>query len=146
MKRFRTEVKLFAINEHSQGKNWPTISRLIQEKFKLEPPTTRAMQKWEETLDREAINAEITKDIKAQMPISARQAQIQLIQNAIPVLSEASETGQNVEKALWRWFFQWVESVVGREKFKSLMQEYFAETGTYSESGEIPKSATAKSE
>lgn len=146
MKRFRTEVKLFAISEHAEGKNWPTIRRRIQEKFNLEAPGTRAMQQWEKTLDRQAIAAEITKDIRKQLPQSAQQAELQLIQNAIPVLSKARDTGQDVEKALWKWFFQWVDSIVGREKFKSLIEEYFAEAETNPESEGVTKSPTTNRE
>ena len=145
MKRFRTEVKLFAISERAEGKNWPTIRRRIQERFNVEPPTTRAMQKWRLTLDQQAITAEITKDIRRQLPQSAQQAELQLIQNAIPVLSKAKDTGQDVEKALWRWFFQWVESIVGQDKFKSLVEEYFAETGNPA-SGGVTKPPTAMGE
>ena len=51
MKRFSFEVKLFALDSRREGKGWGEIRRAIKEKFLIEPPTIRAMQKWEQGSD-----------------------------------------------------------------------------------------------
>jgi len=125
--RFKTEVKLFAINERADGKRWQIIRQHIQERFNVPPPTVRAMEKWEKSLNRETITAELMKDVKGQLPKVEAAAQMQVAQNLLPVLFKAKEAGQDMETAAWKWFFQWVETWLGRERFKHLIEEYFAE-------------------
>ena len=125
--RFKTEVKLFAINERADGKRWQIIRQHIQERFNVPPPTVRAMEKWGKNINRETITAELMKDAKEQMPKIEAAAQMQVAQNLLPVLFKAKEAGQDMETAAWKWFFQWVETWLGRERFKHLIEEYFAE-------------------
>jgi hypothetical protein len=49
MKRFQSEVKLFVLNERKEGKGWKIIKERMHERFNINPPTTRAMQKWEQS-------------------------------------------------------------------------------------------------
>ena len=125
--RYKTEVKLFALNERTEGKGWKIIRQRIQERFNVKPPTVRAMEKWGKNINRETITAELMKDAKEQMPKIEAAAQMQVAQNLLPVLFKAKEAGQDMETAAWKWFFQWVETWLGRERFKALIEEYFAE-------------------
>ncbi len=125
--RFKTEVKLFAINERAKGQRWQIIRQNIEEKFKVTAPTVRAMEKWGKSLNRETINAEIMKDVKGQWAKAESEAQIEVAQNLLPVLSKAREAGEGMEAAAWRWFFQWAETYLGKERFKNLVTEYLSE-------------------
>ena len=125
--RYKTEVKLFALNERSQGKGWQIIRQRIREKFEIEPPTVRAMEKWQKTLNPEAITAELLKDAKAQIPKIGAAVQIEVAQNLLPVLSKAREAGEDMETAAWNWFFQWAETYLGKERFKNLVEKYLSE-------------------
>ena len=125
--RYKTEVKLFAINERAEGKGWQIIRKRMQERFNVPPPTVRAMEKWQKSLDRETITAELMKDVKGQLPKIGAEAQMALGNSLIPVLFRAKEAGQDMETAAWKWFFQWIEKWLGRERFKLLIEEYFAE-------------------
>ncbi len=125
--RFKTEVKLFALNERSQGKGWQIIRQRIRERFNVEPPTVRAMEKWQKTLNPETITAELMKDTKAQIPKIGAEVQIEVGQGLLPVLLKAREAGEDMETAAWKWFFQWAENYLGRERFKHLVEEYLSE-------------------
>jgi hypothetical protein len=126
--RYKTEVKLFAINERAKGKKWSIIRQEIEKQFGVKAPTVRGMEKWEKTLDREAITSELMKDVQAQIPKQIDSAQIQVAQGLLPVLFTARDAGKDVETAAWRWFFQWVEGYLGRERFKQMIDEYFTAT------------------
>jgi len=126
--RYKTEVKLFALNERSQGKGWQIIRQRIRERFNVEPPTVRAMEKWQKSLNPETITAELMKDAKAEIPKIGAAVQMEVAQNLLPVLLKAREAGVDMETAAWKWFFQWIERWLGRERFEQLVKEYFSES------------------
>ena len=125
--RYKTEVKLFALNERAEGKGWQIIRQRIEERFNVQPPTVRAMEKWKKSLNRESIVAELMKDAKQQLPKLEEDAQMEVAQNLLPVILKAKEAGEDMETAAWKWFFQWIETWLGRERFKRLVDDYFSE-------------------
>ena len=127
MKRFKTDVKLFVLNERSEGKGWKVIKERIRQRFNIEPPTTRAMQKWEKILDRAALNAELLKDIKGEMPVIEAEAQLRFAQDLLPTLWRAREAGQDMELAGWKWFLHFIDSRLGNQRFNRLVNEYMSE-------------------
>ena len=127
MKRYQTNVKLFVINERSEGKGWKIIKEHIRQRFNIEPPTVRAMQKWEKGLDRAALNAELMKDIKGQMPVIEAEAQLHFAQDLLPTLWKAREAGQDMELAGWKWFLHFIDSRLGSQGFERLVNEYMSE-------------------
>ncbi len=127
MNRFKTEVKLFVLNERAEGKGWKVIKERITQKFNITAPTTRAMQKWEQRLDRNALNAELMKDVKARMPSFASEARVTFAQELLPTLWRAKDAGEDMELAGWKWFLHFIDDRLGRERFKHLVDEYMAE-------------------
>jgi len=127
MKRFKTDVKLFVLNERSEGKGWKVIKERIRQRFNIEPPTTRAMQKWEKSLDRAAVNAELLKDIKGEMPVIEAEAQLRFAQDLLPTLWKAREAGQDMELAGWKWFLHFIDNRLGNQGFDRLVNEYMSE-------------------
>ena len=127
MKRFKTDVKIFVLNERSDGKGWKVIKERIRQRFNIEPPTTRAMQKWEKSLDRAALNAELLKDIKGEMPVIEAEAQLRFAQDLLPTLWKAREAGQDMELAGWKWFLHFIDSRLGNQGFDRLVNEYMSE-------------------
>ena len=127
MKRFKTDVKLFVLNERSEGKGWKVIKERIRQRFNIEPPTTRAIQKWEKSLDRAALNAELLKDIKGEMPVIEAEAQLRFAQNLLPTLWKAREAGQDMELAGWKWFLNFIDNRLGNQGFDRLVNEYMSE-------------------
>lgn len=125
--RYKTEVKLFAINERSQGKGWQIIRKNIAERFQVPPPTVRAMEKWQKTINPETITAELMKDTKKEIPRIGSAAQIEVAQNLLPVLLKAREAGEDMETTAWKWFFQWAETFVGKERFIKWVTSYLSE-------------------
>ena len=85
------------------------------------------MEKWQKTLNPETITAELMKDVKEQIPKIGAAVQIEVGQNLLPVLSKAREAGEDMEAAAWKWFFQWAETYLGKERFKSLVTEYLSQ-------------------
>ncbi|MGD1119801.1 MAG: hypothetical protein ABR886_09985 [Dehalococcoidales bacterium] len=130
--RFKTEVKIFALKEREQGKSWSIIRHNIKERFKVEPPTVRAMEKWKKSLNPENIAAEFFKDAKQEIPKFKKEVQIEMGQNLLPLISQAREVGEDMEAATWKWFFQWAESYIGKEKFKKLVTDYLSQQGDVS--------------
>jgi len=127
MKRFKTDVKVFVLNERSEGKGWKVIKERIRQRFNIEPPTTRAMQKWEKRLDRAALNAELMKDLKGEMPVIEAEAQLRFAQDLLPTLWKAREAGQDMELAGWKWFLHFIDNRLGNQGFDRLVNEYMSE-------------------
>ena len=129
MARFKTEVKLFVLDERAQGKGWKIISQGIKGKFNIDPPTVRAMQKWEKNLDRMALTAELMKDIKGEMPVIETEAQVRFAQDLMPILWNAKDAGQDMELAGWKWFLHFIDGRLGSQRFERMINEYMAERG-----------------
>jgi len=129
MARFKTEVKLFVLDERAQGKGWKIISQGIKGKFNIDPPTVRAMQKWEKNLDRMALTAELMKDIKGEMPVIQTEAQVRFAQDLMPILWNAKDAGQDMELAGWKWFLHFIDGRLGSQRFERMINEYMAERG-----------------
>ena len=127
MQRFKTEVKLFVLNERSEGKGWKVIKERITQKFNITPPTTRAMQKWERRFDRKTLNAELMKDVKGELPSIVGEARVRFAQELLPTLWRAKDAGQDMELAGWKWFLHFIDERLGEERFKRLVAEYMAE-------------------
>lgn len=127
MERFKTNVKLFVLNERADGKGWKIIKDRIRQKFNIEPPTTRAMQKWEQKLDREGLNAELMKDMKGEMPRIESEARLSFAQQLLPTLWKAKDAGQDMELAGWKWFLHFIDQRLGNDRFEHLVREYMAE-------------------
>jgi len=127
MARFRTQVKLFALDSRAEGKRWKTIKEGIKERFNIEPPTTRAMQKWEKNLDRSALNQELMKEMEKATPTIGAEARQRLAEGLLPVLWQARDVGEDTELAGWKWFFSLVESQLGSSRFEYMIREYMGE-------------------
>lgn len=127
MVRFKTDVKMFVLNERDEGKGWRIIRERIRERFNIEPPTVRAMQKWEKNLDRAALSAELMKDIKGEMPAIQTEAQVRFAQELLPVLWKARDAGQDMELAGWKWFLHLIDGRLGSERFERMVSEYMSE-------------------
>jgi len=129
LERFKTDVKLFVLNERREGKGWKAIKERIRLKFGIQPPTTRAMQKWEQNLDAEALKAELVKDIKGQMPGIVDEARVRFAQELLPTLWKARDAGQDMEVAGWKWFLHFIDQRLGSEAFERLINDYMSERG-----------------
>ena len=127
MARFKTEVKLFVLDERAQGKGWKIISQGIKGKFNIDPPTVRAMQKWEKNLDRMALTAELMKDLKGAMPVIETEAQVRFAQDLMPILWNARDAGQDMELAGWKWLLHFIDVRLGSQRFERMISEYMGQ-------------------
>jgi hypothetical protein len=126
MQRFQSEVKLFVLNERNEGKGWKIIKERIHERFNINPPTTRAMQKWEQNLDRSALSAEIMKDVKGKMGVIEAEA-LQSAQGLLATLWQAKDDGHDLEVAGWKWLFHYLDNRLGEQRFEILVDSYMRE-------------------
>ena len=124
--RYKTEVKLFALNERAEGKKWAIIQDRIKERFNVNPPGIRVMEKWKTSLNSESIRAELMKDASEELPKIETEAKTKVMENLIPVLLSAQSAGEDMESAAWGWFFESIEKLIGLEKFERFATEYFA--------------------
>ena len=124
--RYKTEIKLFALNERAEGKQWKIIQALIKERFNVNLPGILVMEKWKYSLNSENIKSELMKDVNQHLPKLQTEAKTKVMENLLPVLLSAQSAGENMESAAWGWFFQSIEDWIGLEKFERLAKEYFA--------------------
>ena len=124
MARFGTRVKLFVLDSRAEGKGWKVIKEGIKGKFNIEPPTVRAMQKWEKNLDRAALDQELMKEMEKATPAIGAEARQRLAEGLLPVLWQARDAGEDMDLAGWKWFLSVVESQLGSSKFEYVIREY----------------------
>ena len=121
---FSFEVKLFAINSRREGKTWGEIRRAIKERFNIDPPTVRSLQKWEKETDRGVINRALKKKAKKEAEAIKGQALTSVAEDLLPRLWKARDAGESIEYEGWRWFFSIVENTLGSEKFNRFLDKY----------------------
>ena len=125
-------MKLYVLDNRKDGVEWKAIVQNFKQKFDLDPPTIRAMQKWEALLDRTVLTAELMKDLNKQLPQIEKDLQLEFVQNLLPLLWKAKDTGENAADRGWKWFFSVIEGQLGKENFKRLINEYFSESEKHS--------------
>lgn len=128
MQRYSLEVKLFALEKRRDGSGWGEVRRSIRERFGIEPPTIRAMQRWEKQLaTRKDLAHALSEDARKKAEVAKMQTLTQVAGGLLPHLWVAKDAGEDIESAGWKWFFSIVENVLGSEKFKRFLSEYLAE-------------------
>ncbi|MDD5509491.1 MAG: hypothetical protein PHI12_01575 [Dehalococcoidales bacterium] len=127
MRRFPIEVKVFVIEKRRDGKEWSEIKQAIRETFNMEPPTVRAMQRWDKELDRAALSKALKERAKKDAQVAKEQTVTMLAQDLLPTLWKAVDAGEELEYTGWNWFFRLVETSLGTQKFKSFMGRYLKE-------------------
>jgi len=124
---FSFEVKLFALNSRSEGKGWGEIRRAIKERFNIDPPTVRSMQKWEKETDRGVLNRALKEKAKKEAEAIKGRALTSVAEDLLPRLWKARDAGDDIEYEGWRWFFSIVENTLGSEKFQRFLHKYLDE-------------------
>lgn len=124
---FSFEVKLFTLNSRSEGKGWGEIRRSIKERFKIDPPTVRSLQKWEKETDRGVLDRALKEKAKKEAETIKGQALTSVAEDLLPRLWRARDVGGDVEYAGWKWFFSIVENTLGSEKLKRFLEQYLKE-------------------
>ncbi len=128
MQRYSLEVKLFALEKRRNSRGWGEVRRAIRERFGIEPPTIRAVQRWEKQLATRAdLTQALSEDARKKAEVAKMQTLTQVADGLLPHLWVAKDTGEDIESAGWKWFFSIVEKVLGSEKFKRFLGEYLAE-------------------
>jgi len=124
---FSFEVKLFALNSRREGKGWGEIRRAIKERFSIDPPTVRSLQKWEKETDRGVLNRALKEKAKKEAEVIKGQALTSVAEDLLPRLWKARDAGEDIEYAGWRWFFSIIEATLGSEKFRKFFNQYMEE-------------------
>jgi len=128
MQRYSLDVKLFALEKRKGGTGWAEIRQTIGDRFEIEPPTVRAMQRWEKQLSsRENITQALSGYARKKAEATKMQTLTQVADSLLPHLWMAQDADEDIEAAGWKWFFSIVERVLGTEKFKRFIDEYQAE-------------------
>ena len=124
MQRFSAEVKLFALDERRLGKRWKEVRQGIEEKFRIPPPSLRALEKWQKTLDREKLGQLLIEESRKTLPIIETTVLQQMATGLIPILWQARDAGEDMELEVWLWFFSVIERQLGSAKFEQFLKEY----------------------
>jgi hypothetical protein len=142
-KAYPLEVRLFAVEKKRMGYSWDRVAELVSQEFKIKPPNRRQMAVWLKDLTtREGIRNAFAEDARKKIEIAKAQTLTRVVEGLIPTLLAAKEySGEEFEYSGWRWFFQAVESMLGRDKFQRFIDRYFKEPVP-----EFLPSATVKSE
>jgi len=128
-KVYPLEVRLFAVEKKRMGHSWDRVAELISQEFKIKPPNRRQMAVWLKDLTMtEGLREAFAEDAKKKIEIAKGQALTRVVEGLIPTLLAAREySGEEFEYSGWRWFFQAVEGVLGRDKFERFIGRYFKE-------------------
>jgi len=86
------------------------------------------MQKWEKELNREGLTRAVEQQTREEAKAAKKYVVNNIIRDLLPILWEAEAAGGNVEYASWRWFFSVVESTLGRDKFRMIVEKYLEES------------------
>jgi hypothetical protein len=121
------EVKLFALNSRREGKGWGEIRRAIKERFDIDPPTVRSLQKWEKETDRGVLNRALKEKARKEAETIKGQALTSVAEDLLPRLWKARDAGDDIEYEGWKWFFSIVENTLGSQKFKRFLHTYLDE-------------------
>jgi len=128
MRRYPLEVKMFVIERRRDGNDeWSKIKQGIREKFGMEPPTLRAMQRWDKELDRTALSKALKARAKKDAQAAKEQTVTMLAQDLLPTLWKAVDAGEEIEYSGWNWFFRLVEATLGTQKFRNFIIRYLKE-------------------
>lgn len=128
MRRYSLEVKLFAIEKRRDNSPWEEVRQAIKEKFGIQPPTIRQMERWEKQLaTREDLFKALPEEVKKKAEVARTQTLTQVADGLLPTLWMARDAGEDLEYAGWKWFFSIVENILGTEKFKRFLNAYLAE-------------------
>ena len=146
MRRFPIEVKVFVIEKRRDGKEWSEIKRGIRETFNMEPPTVRAMQRWDKELDRAALSRALKDKAKKDAQAAKEQTVTMLAQDLLPTLWKAVDAGEELEYSGWSWFFRLVETSLGTQKFQSFIVRYLKERENQPEIGPAPAEWTPETQ
>ncbi len=124
MQRFTPQIKLHALDERRSGKPWKKVQQSIKEKFNIDPPSIRAMEKWEKTLDREKLSQLIIEQSRKMVPAMEATALQQMATGLLPVLWQARAAGADMEREAWIWFFSVIERQLGEAKLEEFWGDY----------------------
>jgi len=124
---YSIQVKLFALDSRREGKGWGEIRRTIKERFNIDPPTVRSLQKWEKETDRGVLNRALKKKAKKEAETIKGQALTNVAEDLLPRLWKAQDAGEDIEYAGWKWFFSIVEATLGSKKLKRFLKQYLSE-------------------
>ena len=118
---------MFVIEKRRENNEWSQIKQGIREKFSMEPPTVRAMQRWDKELDRGALSKALKARAKKEAEVAKEQTVTMLAQDLLPTLWKAVDAGEELEYSGWSWFFRLVESSLGTNKFQNFIVRYLKE-------------------
>lgn len=124
MQRYSAEIKLFALDKRRSGITWREVQRNIEEKFKISPPSLRALEKWQKSLDREKLSQLIIEESKKALPAIEYSALQHMAEGLLPIIWQARDAGADMEREAWLWFFSVIERHLGESKFVQLFDEY----------------------
>ena len=124
MQRFTLQVKLYALDERHSGKAWKKVQQSIKEKFNTDPPSIRAMEKWEKSIDRDKLSQMIIEESRKTLPTIEAASLQQMAAGLIPVLWKSRDAGGDMELEAWLWFFSVIERQLGFAKFEQFFSEY----------------------
>ena len=127
MRRFPTELKAFVIDRRRESKEWSEIKRAVRQRFNMDPPTVRAMQRWDKELDRAELSRLLKQKAKREAEAMKEQTVATLAQDLLPTLWKAVDAGEDIEYTGWSWFFRLIETSLGSDKFGRFITRYCKE-------------------
>ena len=121
---FPVEIRLFVVEKRKKGHSWDRVAELVQQEFKIAPPSRRQMVKWLKTTDRPAINHALEQKAKQELETRKGQAIAVAMDDLLPRLWKARDAGEDIEYRGWSWFFGIQENVLGSKKFWQFLERY----------------------
>ena len=124
MKHYPLPVKVLAVRMRKEGRKWSDIRDAIEEQFQIKAPTARTMQNWGKGTESDLIDRELEAGARHEAKVVKEATLKQTIDELIPNLVRAQEMGDDVEYAVWHWFFSVIITMMGKDKFWRFIKKY----------------------
>lgn len=125
MKKYGLTIQSYVIEQRKQGITWKDISRQVKDKFGVEPPTIRAMQKWvQRGLDRAQMGKMLMEEARKKLPEVAAFMQAYFSEVIQPVIRRSQTVGADLEQTVLGVFLGAMETAIGSIKFERFIDDY----------------------
>ena len=123
-RKYSLQIRLYVMQERDKGKTWREVINGIKERFGIEAPTMRMMQKWLKETEREKLTQMIIEETKKKIPQAGAEALAYFQQNLLPVLWQGIDAGRDIAKICCMWMMGVIEQTFGSATFEEALCEY----------------------
>lgn len=123
-RKYSLQIRLYVMQERDKGKTWREVINSIKERFGIEAPTMRMMQKWLKETERERLSQMLVEETKKNLPQAGTEALAYFQKNLLPTLWQGIDAGRDIAKICCMWMMGVMEQTFGSATFEEALCEY----------------------